>query len=70
MQRFRKVIVATALGGSLLTASAVPAAASEAELCRIMGPEYVEDAVACVCLVLSLIRDPGLPPGPQICSPS
>lgn len=63
--RVRKLIVATALGGTLLAATAVPATASDAPPCRILGLEGVVD---CVCTVLSLIGETGLPPGPQVCS--
>ena len=54
MNRFRKLAVVTALGGSLLTASATPATAIQAVSCYPgMGEtHYPEAAVDCVCHVI------------------
>jgi hypothetical protein len=59
MNRYRKFAVVTALGGSLLTASATPATAFEAEQCGRPSLNMAED---CACMVVGLageILDPG-----------
>lgn len=63
MNRFRKLAVATALGGSLLTASAAPATAFEAEQCTL-GPwggghimYVVEDVSHCACVLVGTVAN-------------
>lgn len=51
MNRFRKSALVTAVGASLLTASATPAQASSRD-CSIYGPEYVAEVVDCAISIL------------------
>jgi hypothetical protein len=63
VNRFRKLVVVTAVGASVLTASATPATALEAAPCRL-GPwgggsitYVIEDVGNCACVVAGTVAN-------------
>ena len=50
-----KTTIAAAVIGALSLAGAVPAHASTADACQIMGPYYVQGARDCACLIAALL---------------
>ena len=62
MVRSKRIAVAAVAIGALSVAGAAPVrASSSAATCRMMGPNYLEGAVGCVCLVAATISDTPLP---------
>lgn len=60
--------IIAAVIGALSIAGAAPAqATTDAELCRIMGPQYVEGVRECVCIVVVTVGTTVLPGSQWMC---
>jgi hypothetical protein len=64
--KIKNGVIAAAVA-ALALGTAVPAHASDAGPCQLMGPNYLDGVRSCACIVTALISDTPLPDQHGVC---